>query len=241
MAENRYWFRSGLRISLPIGLGYFAVALALGISASRAGMTPLQATLTSLLMNASAGEYAAFSAIAAGATYIESALVVAVANMRYLLMSCALSQKLPEHTSMTRRLVTGFFITDEIFGASVSVPDKLDFRFTLGLIAIAIPCWSLGTLVGVVLGDVLPLRVVSALSVGLYGMFVAIFIPPAKKDRVVLGLIILGFALSYLVNTLPVFAVISSSMRVIILTVILSLGAAILFPVKEEGVQDDAK
>ena len=221
MTGHKYWYKRGLRDGLPIGLGYLAVALALGIAASRAGMTPVQATLTSLLINASAGEYAGFTAIAAGATYLEVTLVEAVANIRYLLMSCALSQKLPESATLGQRLLVGFYTTDEIFGASVSVPGKLDVWYTYGLATPAAPGWALGTLLGVVMGDILPVRVVSALSVGLYGMFLAIFIPPARKNRVVFGLIAVSFAASYVLNTLPVFAAVSSSLRVIILTVAL--------------------
>ena len=240
MTGHRYWFIRGLKDGLPIGLGYLAVSLALGIAASRAGMTALQATLTSLLINASAGEYAGFTAIAAGATYLEVTLVEAVANIRYLLMSCALSQKLPERTSLLQRLFVGFYITDEIFGASVSVPRKLDVWYTYGMVVPAAPGWALGTLLGVVMGDVLPMRAVSALSVGLYGMFIAIFIPPARKNKVILGLVILSFAASYVFSTLSVFAAISSSLKVIILTVALSLLAAIFFPIQDEEAKPDA-
>ena len=240
MTGHKYWYKRGLKDGLPIGLGYLAVSLALGIAASRAGMTAVQATLTSLLINASAGEYAGFTAIAAGSTYLEVTLVEAVANIRYLLMSCALSQKLPEDATLGQRMLVGFYTTDEIFGASVSVPGKLDVWYTYGLATPAAPGWALGTLLGVIMGDILPLRIVSALSVGLYGMFIAIFIPPARKNKVILGLVILSFAASYVFSTLQVFAAVSSSLKVIILTVVISLLAAVLFPVKEEEANANA-
>ncbi|MCF0120994.1 MAG: AzlC family ABC transporter permease [Oscillospiraceae bacterium] len=239
MSGHKYWYKRGLKDGLPIGLGYLAVSLALGISASRAGMTAVQATITSLLINASAGEYAGFTAIAAGATYLEVTIVEAVANARYLLMSCALSQKLPESATLGQRMLVGFYTTDEIFGASVSVPDKLDIFYTCGLATMAAPGWALGTFLGVVMGDVLPMRVISALSVGLYGMFIAIFIPPAKKSRIILGLVIISFAASYFFNTLAMFAAISSSFKVILLTVVISLAAAILFPIKDEETEGE--
>lgn len=227
-------FKKGLKNGIPISLGYLAVSLALGISASNAGMSAFQATLTSLLINASAGEYVGFTAIAANAAYLEIIFLEAVANARYLLMSCSLSQKLPENTSTLKRIAAGFFITDEIFGASVSVPGKLDVWYTYGLAAVAVPGWAAGTCIGVIMGDILPVNIVSALSVGLYGMFIAIFIPPAKKNRVILGLVTASFILSFLFNSLPVFDMISSGVKTIILTVAISLAAAILFPVKEE-------
>jgi len=227
-------FKKGLKDGIPISLGYLAVSLALGITASNAGMTAFQATLTSLLINASAGEYVGFTAIAANATYLEIIFLEAVANARYLLMSCSLSQKLPESTSTLKRIIAGIFITDEIFGASLSVEGKLDVFYTYGLAAAAVPGWAAGTCIGVIMGDILPLNIVSALSVGLYGMFIAIFIPPAKKNKVILGLVSVSFLLSYLFNTLPVFDFISSGIKIILLTVLISLAAAVIFPVDEK-------
>lgn len=228
----------GIRDGIPIMLGYFAVSLTLGISAKNAGMTAFQATLTSLLINASAGEFIGFTLIAANAGYFEIILMEAIANARYLLMSCSLSQKLDEKTPLLHRMLTGFFITDEIFGVSVSVPGKLNPFYTYGVASVAVPGWALGTLLGVVLGNVLPSRVVSALSVGLYGMFISIFIPPARKNRVIAGLIAFSFLTSYLFNALEVFSVISSGMKIIILTIVISLSAAILFPVNQEEKSD---
>ena len=150
-------------------------------------------------------------------------------------MSCSLSQKLDPKTSLIHRLLVGFYITDEIFGVSVSYPGKLEPFYTYGVCAVAAPGWALGTLLGVILGNVLPVRVVSALSVGLYGMFISIFIPPARKNRIIAGLVAFSFAASYVFNSLSVFDGISSGMKIIILTVVISLGAAIMFPVKEEA------
>lgn len=233
-------FLQGMRDGIPIMLGYFAVSLTLGIAAKNAGMTAFQATLTSLLINASAGEFIGFTLIAANAGYIEIMLMEAIANARYLLMSCSLSQKLDPKTPLIHRMLVGFYITDEIFGVSVSVPGKLNPFYTYGVAAVAAPGWALGTLMGVVLGNVLPLRVVSALSVGLYGMFISIFIPPARKNRIIAGLVAFSFIASYIFNTFNVFAGISSGMKIIILTIAISLAAAILFPVKQEENSDAA-
>ena len=234
MEGRRHWFLKGLKDGVPIMLGYFAVSIALGISARNAGMTAAQATIASALIMASAGQYIGFTLIAAGASYLEVIVMEAIANARYLLMSTYLSQKLDSKMPFYHRLLMGLWITDEIFGVSASVEGKLNPFYNYGMAAVATPGWALGTLTGVVLGNVLPVRVVSALSVGLYGMFISIFVPPARKSRVVAGLVLISFALSYLFNTLPWFAGISSGVRIIILTVAISLGAAIAFPVKQE-------
>ena len=161
---KKQWLLRGMRAGVPISLGYFAVALSLGIAARNAGFTALQATLTSFLINASAGEYIGFTLIASGAGYIEVMIMEAVANARYLLMSCALSQKLPPRTSTFKRLLLGYCITDEVFGASISVEGNVAPIFTYGAMMIAVPGWSLGTLCGVLLGSVLPTGLVSAQS-----------------------------------------------------------------------------
>ena len=235
LTSRKKWFIKGLHDGIPIMLGYFAVSIALGISARNAGMTAQQATLASALIMASAGQYIGFTLIAASASYLEVMVMEAIANARYLLMSCALSQKLQPELPLRHRLLMGLWITDEIFGLSVSVEGWLNPYYIYGMAAVATPGWALGTLTGVVLGNVLPVRVVSALSVGLFGMFMSIFVPPARKDRVIAALVVISFAASYAFNVLAWFDSISSGMKIIILTVVISLGAALLFPVEGEG------
>ena len=224
--DNRTWFQKGLKDGIPIALGYFAVSFTLGITAKNAGLTALQAMLASFTLNASAGEFAGFTLIAA--------IMEFVANARYLLMSCALSQKLSPDTPLWQRLLIGYDVTDEIFGISISVPGRLNPYYTFGAIAIAVPGWSVGTYLGVLMGNILPANVVSALSVGLYGMFIAIIIPPARKSKIVAGVVAVSMAASFAFANLPVISGISSGIRTIILTVAISALAAILFPIKED-------
>ena len=227
-------FVKGLKNGIPMALGYFAVAFTRGIRAKSAGIAAFQSAVASFGLHASAGEYIAFTLFGANATIFVMVMMEVVANARYLLMSCALSQKIPADTPIWKRLIMGYFITDEIFGASISVAGKLDPYYIFGLAAVASPAWCVGTALGVLMGNALPIRVVSALSVGLYGMFMACIIPEGKKNKIVAGVIVVSFVLSYIFNTLSVFAGISSGVKIMILTVIISLAAAILFPVKEE-------
>lgn len=228
-------FCKGLKGGIPIALGYFAVSFTLGIQAKNVGITAFQAAVTSFGLHASAGEYIAFTLIGANANILVMVLMEMIANARYLLMSCSLSQKIPADTPMWKRLVMGYFITDEIFGASISVSGKLDPYYMFGLIAVASPGWVVGTALGVIMGNALPLRAVSALSVGLYGMFIACIIPEGRKNKIVAGVIIVSFVLSYIFSTLSVLKGISSGIKIMILTVIIATVAAILFPVKEEN------
>ena len=232
--DNREKYRQGIADGVPIALGYFVVAFTLGIAAKNAGFTALQAMVSSLTCNASAGQYAVFTLVAAGASYLEVAVMTLVANARYLLMSCALSQKFSSATPFFHRLIVGYDITDEIFGISVAQPGHLNPFYTYGAMSVAIPGWASGTFLGVVMGNILPLRVVSALSVGLYGMFLAIIIPPARKSRVVAGVVGVSFLLSAVAAYLPLLSGVSTGIKTIVLTVAISLAAAVLFPVEEE-------
>lgn len=232
--KNRTVFLKGMHDGVPVALGYFAVSFSLGIAARKAGLSAVQAFVVSLLCNASAGEYAGFTLIAAGAPYFEVALMTFIANARYMLMSCALSQRLAPGTKLGHRLVLGNYVTDELFGLAIAQPGDLNPYYTYGSVCIASPCWALGTALGTVAGSLLPAMLVNALGVALYGMFLAVIIPPARKSKIIAGLVTVSFVASYAVTYLPVMAGISAGTRTIILTVVLSAGAAILFPKKQE-------
>lgn len=233
-SENKEFYFRGIKNGIPICLGYLAVSFTLGIIARDAGMTPFQAMLTSITVNASAGQYAGFTLVAANAGYLELAVMIFVANARYLLMSCSMSQKFAPGTKLIHRLLVGFDLTDEIFGVAVTVPGKLNPFYNYGMMTVAIPGWAIGTFLGVIMGNILPSNIVSALSVGLYGMFLAIIIPPARKSKVIAGLIAISMTASFVFSKLPYFSEISAGVRIIILTIAISAAAAILFPIQED-------
>ncbi len=235
MSENKSWFLKGMRNGVPIALGYFAVAFTLGIVAKKSGITAFQAGLATALTSASAGGYAGFALIAEAAAYSEMALTQFIVNARYMLMSFAIGQKLPTETTFAKRALLAFGLTDEIFAISSAVPDMINPYYNYGAMCVAIPSWALGTVFGVVMGNMLPPSLLSALGVGLYGMFLAIIIPPTRKNKVIAALVPISMLASLAFAKLPVISGVSSGMRVIILTVILALGAAVLFPIKEES------
>lgn len=231
LSTNRQALAEGFRDGIPIGLGYFVVSFTLGITAKHAGLSPFQGFLASLFNNASAGEYAGFTVIAADAPYIEIAIITLVANARYLLMSTVMSQKFSPDTPFYHRIFVGFDVTDEIFGITIARQGRLNPFYNYGAFLTALPGWSIGTALGIVAGNILPLSAVSALSVALYGMFLAIIIPPARKDKVVGAAVAVSFAMSFLAETF--FSEISAGTRTIILTVVIAGAAAILHPRKE--------
>lgn len=233
--ENKKAFAEGLQNGIPIGLGYLAVSFSLGIAAKNAGLSAFQGLIASFLCSASAGEYAAFTLIADNAPYIEMALITLIVNARYMLMSCAMSQRINPQMKLRHRLAMSFGITDEIFAVSIARPGYLNPYYNYGAMLMSIPLWAIGTALGTVAGNLLPLRLVSAFSVALYGMFLAVIIPPARKDKIIAGIIIFCFAVSFAAAYLPLVSELSAGMRTIILTVVISVAAAIIFPKKQTG------
>ena len=234
LARHGEALREGLRDGVPIALGYLAVSFSLGIAARKVGLDAVQGFFASLFNNASAGEYAGFAVIGAGGSLLEMAVVMLVANARYLLMSCSMAQRFSPDTPIIHRVLVVFDLTDELFGIAVARPGEVDPYYSYGAMVVALPGWAFGGMAGVIAGSVLPERVVSALSVALFGMFLAIIIPPARKSRVVAGLVLASFATSALFAWAPLLSGLSEGVRTIILTVALSALAAALFPVDEK-------
>lgn len=222
-----------MRDGLPIGMAYFTVAFSLGIIARSADLSSLEGFLCSFFTRASAGEYIVYTLAAAGAAYIEVVAMCLVANLRYLLMSTALTQKFHPDTPLWKRILLGCCMTDEVFGISIAYPGKLAPAYTFSAALLSGVMWASGTACGIYAGNILPQHIVLALSISLYGMFLAIIIPPSKKDRNVAVAVMCAFALSWLCSTLPVVSGLSSGTRIIILTILISAIFSIVKPIKE--------
>lgn len=227
-------FTQGLRDGVPIALGYFSVSFSFGILAVGGGLTIFQGALTSLTNVTSAGQFAGLQIIVAGGTLLEMAATQFIINLRYALMSLSLSQKLSENVTFIERLLIAFANTDEIFAVAMGHQASLTFPYMAGLQILPIIGWTAGTAVGAAAGSVLPAAVTSALNVALYGMFIAVVVPAAKKARPVLLVVILAAVMSSIIYYVPAFSGISAGMSIIICTVAASLAGAVLFPVPEE-------
>lgn len=223
-----------MRDGFPIGMGYFAVSFSLGIIAAKAGLTAWMGFVGSFLTRASAGEYGVYSLIAIGVSYVEVVAMCLVTNLRYLLMSTALTQKFASNVSLLKRILVACCVTDEIFGISIAYPGNLPPAYPFGAMLVSTTMWASGTAVGIVAGEILPPHVVAALSVALYGMFIAIIIPPSKRDNAVGISVIASFLLSWLCSVLPTVREMSAGTRTIVLTILIAAVAAYVKPVKIE-------
>lgn len=223
----------GLRDGIPIAMGYFAVAFSLGIIAKKAGLTAVLGFVSSFFTRASAGEYGVYTLVAINAAYIEIVAMSLVANLRYMLMSAALSQKIAPGTPWYHRVLMACCVTDEVFGISVNHKDYTPPAYTYSAALISTLCWASGCAAGIVAGGLLPSDIVSALSVALYGMFIAIIMPPSRSDRNVLYAVVASFVLSGLCAIAPIISGWSPGTRTILLTVLISLVAAWFKPIKE--------
>lgn len=224
-------FKRGLVGGLPICMGYLAVSFAFGIFAIQNGFEIWQAVMISMTNLTSAGQLAGVPIIAAGGTLVELAITQLVINSRYALMSVSLSQKLGPSITMLDRFIISFANTDEVFALAASNRNKVGKRYMYGLIIPPIVGWTLGTLLGAVAGDVLPQSISSALGIAIYGMFIAIVVPPAKKERSTLLCVLLSVVLSLIFYYLPVLKNnIPSGFTIIICAVVASAFMALVAP-----------
>ncbi|MCE5285332.1 MAG: AzlC family ABC transporter permease [Pelosinus sp.] len=238
MKDNIVAWKNGVKDGVPILLGYFAVSFTFGIMAKNAGLTPFEAVFMSITNLTSAGQFAALGIISASSTYFEMAVTQFILNLRYCLMSCSISQKLDSQKNFWHRFLVAFGVTDEIFGVSVCKNGTLNPFYNYGLMSAAIPGWTLGTLLGVLSGSILPDRIISALSIAIYGMFLAVIIPPARGNKLLACIIMISMLMSLLFTKLSVFSWISGGFKIIILTVLIAGIAALLFPIKEENEEE---
>ena len=227
--------QQGFKDGVPIALGYFSVSFSFGIMAAGGGLSVFQAALTSLTNMTSAGQFAGLQIMVAGGALLELAVTQLIINLRYALMSLSLSQKLSKEVTMWQRLVIAFANTDEIFAVAMSHEKDLSFPYIVSLQVLPILGWTGGTACGAAAGNLLPSSVNSALSVALYGMFLAVVIPAAKKARPVLFAVILAALLSCLLCYVPLFSGITAGMSIILCTIAASAAGAVLFPIPEEG------
>lgn len=224
--------RHGIAAGIPIFLGYLSVSFGFGIFAVKSGLSTFQSTLISLTSLTSAGQAAGVGIITAGGSIIEMILVQITINIRYSLMALSLSQNLDKSFTRPQRFIASYGITDEIFGLCAAQKEPLRPFYMYGMILISTVGWVMGTLLGAAAGNILPTRVSEALGIILYGMFIAIIIPPAKKERSIFLVIIISAALSIGIRYL--LPMISGGFSVIICAVAASAFGAALFPKKKE-------
>ena len=227
-------YKDGVRTGIPVGLGYFSVSFGFGAMAVAQGISALNATLISATNLTSAGQFAGLTLIVAMGTLLEMIVTQLVINSRYSLMSIALAQRMGERIGFVPRLFIAFFNTDEIFALAMARPKALTVPFMLGLGTLPFFGWTGGTLMGALAGSVLPADIRAALGVMLYGMFIAIVVPPARQEKPVFITLILALILSCLFAWVPALQRVSAGISIVICTVAAAAIAAVLFPIPEE-------
>ncbi|MBR6568459.1 MAG: AzlC family ABC transporter permease [Clostridia bacterium] len=227
-------FRKGCSDGIPIGLGYFSVAFGFGILAMSSKISVFFAWLISATNLTSAGQVAGVEIIAASGTLAEMALTQLVINLRYSLMGFSLTQKLDENFTTPKRLLLASGITDEIYAVAISQKGKITASYMTGLIVIPFIGWTSGTVAGALTNQLLPDIISNNMGILLYGMFIAVFIPAARKSKAVLLAVITAAAVSIFLKCFLPF--VSSGFSVIISAVIAAVICAALFPVSEEKV-----
>ena len=231
-------YKNGVKDGLPIGLGYLSVSFAFGVQASLCGVPVFIALLISMTNLTSAGQLAGLEIIARCGSLLEIIITQLVINSRYFLMSFSLSQKLDKSFDIKSRFFSSFAITDEIFAVSSLKGQKISNKYFYGIMLLPYLGWTMGTFLGAVAGEIMPIFISSALGIALYAMFIAIFVPPAVKNKGVLLVVSLSALFSCLLYYLPIFIAITSGFKVVISALIASVITAFIFPIKEENYAD---
>ena len=226
-------FLEGIRDGIPICLGYFSVSMAFGLTCVLSDIPIWAAVMISLTNLTSAGQFAGMNLIAANGALVEIGLTTLIINIRYFLMSISVSQKVEQKMSMKKRLAVAFGITDEIFAVSMQRDHALTSAYMAGLILTPVIGWTSGTFVGAAATSLMPPVLSNAFGIALYGMFVAIIVPPAKEQKNVLFAVVLAIAASVACKYLPVIKNLSSGWTIILITIVVCVIAAWLFPVEE--------
>ncbi len=232
--SKRTEFREGIRDGMPICLGYFSVSMAFGITAVLAGLPLWAAVLTSLTNLTSAGQFAGMNVLIAGGSMVELGFTQLIINMRYFLMSLSVSQKVEHDMTLGQRMAVSFGITDEIFAVSMQRRWDLTPAYMAGLILMPVLGWTGGTFFGGVATSVMPEILSNAMGIALYGMFIAIIVPPARENYKVLVAVIGAILASLAFTYLPGLKLLSGGWAIIIITIVISALAAYFFPINEE-------
>lgn len=227
-------FKTGLADGIPIALGYLAVSFSFGIAAVAAGLSPIEAILISMTNLTSAGQFAGINIIAAVGGYFEMALTQFIINLRYSLMGISLSQKLDKSFKRIHTLILGHALTDEIFAVAASRTKPVRPIYFFGLALLPYLGWALGTAAGAFFGAFLPNMLCKALSVAIYGMFIAIIVPEIKASKSIAIISLTAVLISCALYYIPIFSSISQGFSIIICAVAASALGALLFPIKEE-------
>ena len=230
-------FAAGMKAGMPVCIGYFSVSFGFGAMAVAQGLTIWHAILISATNLTSAGQFAGLTVIAAGATLLEMILTQLVINSRYALMSLALGPRFGPSVGTGKRLLAAFFNTDEVFALGMAREEKLTTGYFVGAGTVSALGWTAGTAIGAFAGSVLPLSVRAALGVMLYGMFIAIVVPQARKEKPILLSVLLALIFSCLFAWVPVLKTVSAGLAIVICTVAAAVVCALVCPVEEEAAQ----
>ena len=231
-------FRTGVHHGIPIALGYFSVATAFGLIAVNGGCTAVEALFISLFNVTSAGQFAGVTVMASAGSYIEMAMTQFLINARYSLMAISLSQKVDSRFTTLPRILLSTFITDEIYAVAIGQKEDVSAKYYAGLSCLPYVGWAAGTFFGAFMGNILPQELTTSLSIGLYGMFIAIVVPVVKSSRKTLIIVGISLAISCLLYFIPAFDKVSAGFAIIISAVIASAAGALLFPIDDEEVTE---
>lgn len=223
-------FIKGFKNGIPIGLGYIPVSFTFGFMAVSGGLPIWLTVFISMSNLTSSGQFAGTNLILAGASYFEITITTFIINIRYMLMSLSLSQKLKSGIGTIDRLLFSFGITDETFAVASMEKENISSAYMYGLISFPYAGWTLGTILGACATGILPKALQSAMGIALFAMFTALIVPAAKHSKTILCIALISVATTCILKYVEFFKFISPGFRIIISTFAGAGIGAFLFP-----------
>ncbi len=201
---RRARFARGLKLGLPILLGYMPVGAAFGIVARDLGFTPLQAVTCSATALAGAGQFIGLALMKSGATALTVVAATSVVNLRYVLFGAAMSPHV-SRVPLGGQAILAFTLTDETFAVNIDDNRRgnADAFSMAGVGAIAWVGWVSGTALGALTAGLIGDPSAWGVQFAMPAMFSALLVAQAEDRRhVVIGAVAAALAI-LLMLTLP--------------------------------------
>jgi 4-azaleucine resistance transporter AzlC len=182
--EQKSEFRTGLKSGIGIALGYMPIALAFGLLAKTTGLAFYETLAMSAFVYAGASQFMTLTLLANGASAFEIISTVFIVNIRLLLLTTSLQEKLDPSTLLTKAF-TAFGITDETFAVASTRQEKLTYPYILGLNTIAYISWVFFSGLGFFVVNLMPDVAQESMGFALYAMFIALLVPCLTERKII--------------------------------------------------------
>lgn len=229
-SDNKSHIKEGFLLGIPLVLGYFPIAMAFGLMSKNTGLSFTETWFSSLFVYAGASQFMFLDLIRADVSAGGIILATFLLNLRHLMMSASVSVNLKKSCEKYLPLI-GFGITDESFSVLSFNKEKLHLPFVLVIISMAYLAWVAGTIMGYLVGEIIPPTLQTSLSLGLYALFAALLFPSFKVSN---KFLILSIISGIIYASIYYMGILTAGWDIIVAILIGSMVGVIIFGKEED-------